>query len=113
MNEVIGAVLIAVGLLGFYFLVESGKKSKISSPGKMIFLTFVSVFMVIVGYQVITSNVQDLLVRKMKGLLATIIGLFLVVYVPDGEEVQVRSIGHTSILIGLIILILGLYWLMF
>lgn len=115
MNEVIGAILIAVGLLGFYFLVESGKVSsnKLMTPGKLIFLTFVSVFMVVVGYQVIMHDVRELMVRKMEGLLATIIGLFLVAYLPDAEETQMRGFSHTGALIGIIILLIGLYWLMF
>ncbi len=108
--DVLGAaVLIALGIVAIYFSVEGGIKDR-----ELTVILFLGILAVAGGLWIIIAKLTLMLIlKKLAGLILAGIGLFLVIGFPDLMYYQSFSIGRSAILIGLVMLIFGLYLLLF
>ncbi|MFH0832916.1 MAG: hypothetical protein V1900_04305 [Candidatus Aenigmatarchaeota archaeon] len=105
----LAAILIAFGILTIFFSVEAG----VSDP-KLMLILFLGVVSILAGSWIVVQKLTIwLILQKLAGLALTGIGLLLVIGFPESRDYQSKETGITGVLIGLIILIFGLYLLMF
>ncbi len=103
------AVLIAFGLLSIYFSVNEG-----ASDEKMLAILAIGAAALLLGLWIlITKLTLALLLRKLGGLLLTLVGGFLVFGFPEIGDYQRFGMSKAGIFIGIIVLIIGLYYLFF
>ena len=106
---IIAAVLITFGLLSIYFSIESG----VSDPRLMLILV-VGIFATLTGSWIMINTLTlALILQKIGALFLVALGLFLVIGFPGATEYQKVAVGKAGVLIGLIILIVGGYFLLF
>jgi hypothetical protein len=109
MWEVIaGAVLLAFGLLVIYFSTQGSKTDEIY------FLSLlVGIVCVVAGGWIILSTVTlALILKRLAGLILAGIGVFMLTGFPDvSPDYQPVAMSKAGILIGLILLIIGIYLL--
>lgn len=103
------AVLIAFGLLSIYFSVSEGEKDE-----TLLLILAIGTAALILGlWLLITKLTLPLLLRKLAGLFLALAGGFLVLGFPDISEYQRFGMSKAGIFLGLIILIIGIYFLFF
>lgn len=106
---IIAAILITFGLLSLYFSIENG----IGDP-KLMLILVVGIVAVLAGSWIIISTVTlGILLQKLGALLMIALGLFLVIGFPGVSEYQSPKVGKAGAFIGLIILVIGAYFLLF
>lgn len=103
---IIAAILIAVGIFLIYFLDRVMKKE----DWEMYVALGVGIVLILTGLYVAFYNIPiEILQKKLAGFIIGVIGFFLVFKAPDITDYQPSSFGGLSILIGLFLLIIGLY----
>lgn len=103
------AVLVAFGLLSIYFSVNEGV-----SDEKMLVIIAIGTASLMLGLWIlITKLTLALLLRKLGGLLLSLVGGFLVFGFPDIADYQRFGMSRAGIFIGLVLLVIGLYFLFF
>ena len=103
------AVLIAFGVMAIYFSVGEG-----INDTRLIVILLIGVLCILAGSWIIINTITlAVLIRKLAGLALAGFGLFMIVGFPDIEEYQPFSMGRVGILIGIIALIVGAYFLFF
>ena len=106
---IVSAILITFGLLSIYFSIENG----ISDPRLMLILV-VGIVAVLAGSWILISTISiGVILQKIGALFMVGLGLFLVIGFPGVSEYQSPKIGKAGAFIGLIILIIGAYFLLF
>ena len=106
---IIGSILIAFGVLSLYFSIEEGVKDT-----KLMFILVLGVACIVGGsWLLITKLTLGLILQKLAGLVLAGVGLFLIIGFPDIKDYQGFGMSRAGILIGLIILIIGIWWLLF
>ncbi|MBI2972021.1 MAG: hypothetical protein HYY37_06375 [Candidatus Aenigmarchaeota archaeon] len=103
------AILIAVGVMAIYFSIESGLKDM-----ELTIVIFLGIMAVAIGGWIILSKLTLFLVlQKLAGLILVGVGLFLVIGFPDLVEYQAFGMSRAGALIGLVLLIFGIFLLLF
>jgi hypothetical protein len=105
---ILSAVLIAFGILSIYLSIEGGAKD----PKLMLVILLGLACLVAGSWLMITTLTLSLILKKLLGLLLAGAGLFLVIGFPDTSDYQRHDMSRAGVLIGLIILIIGI-WLLF
>ncbi len=109
METLIGAILLAVGILVFYFSKESKKGDKY-----YMYMLIISIVCTVLGGWLVFHNItREMIMRKIYGLIMLLAGGFLAVLFPGATRYQNKDFAITGILIGLTLLFLGFYWLFF
>ncbi len=104
-----GAVLLAFGIVSVYFMIEGGEKDS-----KFLIIFFLGIAAIIGGGWILITRITiPVLLTKIAGFIMAVIGIFLAVQFPDIQEYQPSSMGKTGIFLGAILLILGVYLLIF
>ncbi len=106
---ILGAVLLAFGIVAVYFSVEdSGNESK------FLMVLLIGIAAIVGGGWILVTKITiPVLLTKIAGLILAAIGIFMVIEFPDISEYQRPSMSTTGIFLGLIFLILGVYLLIF
>ncbi len=109
-TELMAAILIAFGLLFLYIL--STKKDE--DYKKYLYMFFLCILFVYAGI-VLLNITWAMAMSKMKALVVLALGVFFFFYFPGnlGEGYQHEEFGVTGMFFGAILLVLGLYWLLF
>ncbi|MEM7819755.1 MAG: hypothetical protein QXD48_02920 [Candidatus Aenigmatarchaeota archaeon] len=104
-DVVLGAVLLAFGLLVIYFSTEESKKEE-----QFLISLLIGIACVLAGgWIIITKITLALLLKRIAGLVFAGIGLFLIIGFPDAAEYQRIGMSKAGVFIGLIFFIIGLY----
>lgn len=105
----ISAILIGVGIF-LLFLIEKLK----GDDTRMYIALFTAIGMIIAGGWLLYTNVpHEILKKRFWGIIITLAGAYLVFEYPQSTDYQPQNFGYTGILIGLILLIAGIYMLFF
>lgn len=105
----VAAILLAFGLLSIYFSIEEG-----ISDNRLILIMIVGVLSVTAGLWLIFTNVAlVLLLRKIAGLLLAAFGLFMILGFPDITDYQYEGLALSGVFIGIVIFVVGAYFLLF
>ena len=106
---IIAAVLITFGLLSIYFSIDQN----ISDP-KLMLILVIGIIAVLAGSWILIETLTlGLILQKIGALIMIAFGLFLVIGFPDISDYQRGEVATAGIFIGLIVLILGIYFLLF
>ena len=106
---ILAAILMAFGILSIYLSIEEG----ISDP-KLMLILFIGIACVVAGLWIIIEKLTiTLILRKLLGLGLTGFGIFLILGFPDVKDYQRFEMARSAIFIGLIVFILGIYFLLF
>ena len=110
MLEIIGgAILLAVGLLSIYWSAEEGFDDR-----HMSMVLLFGIICAVAGGWIIFSRISLwLILQKITGIILALIGFFLVTGFPEVTDYQPDGMGKAGILIGLILLIIGIYLIFF
>lgn len=108
--EIIAAsILIAIGLMAIYFSIEKG-----ISDRRLLLIIILGFLAILGGAWIIISNLTlGIILTKLAGLILAAFGLFLVIGFPGITDYQPAGMGRAGIFIGLILLIIGIYLLLF
>lgn len=105
--EFLGAVLIALGILVLYSIVSAKMDDKhfMAAAGSALVLLLFGLAFLDVSAAVFWN--------KVKAVLVLLAGLFMLVKFPDILGYQRKEFGNTGVFIGLALVVLGIYWLLF
>jgi len=108
--QIIASLLLAFGIFVLWNLFEAKKSDK-----DAFILLLISLALIITGGWLlyIATPPFGFLTRKIIGIILTLIGGFLVFVFPGYSLYQLKSYTNAGILIGLFILIIGVYLLVF
>ncbi len=108
--EIAGAsVLVAFGLLTIYWSAEEGFDDK-----RIIMIFLIGLAAVIAGGWIIFSRITlATILTKIAGIVLALVGFFLVTGFPDVEDYQPFGMSKIGILIGLAMMIFGVYLIFF
>jgi heme A synthase len=105
---ILGAVLIAFGVMSIYFSIEQKLNDK-----NLVFILILGLVSVIIGGWIFASKLTlDFVLRKIGGIILTLFGAFMVLGFPDINDYQKDGMSKAGILFGIIIGILGLWLLL-
>lgn len=105
---IIGAILIAFGIMTIYFTIEEGV-----SDTKLMGIFVLGLLSVGAGVFVLVKALTLILIlKKLAGLILGAVGLFFIIGFPDISGYQSPGITKAGIFIGIVLLILGI-WLLF
>jgi Na+/melibiose symporter-like transporter len=106
---ILAAVLIAFGIMSIYFSIGSGTKDP-----KLMFILFLGAACIVAGaWLLISSLTLILILKRLVGLALAGIGLFIVIGFPDVKDYQSFDMSKAGVFIGLILLVIGIYFLFF
>jgi hypothetical protein len=109
LDLLLAAILIGFGILTIFFSIESG-----ASDPKLMLILFIGIISILSGSWIVIEKITLMLVvQKLAGLLLAGVGLFLVIGFPGSLDYQSKNMGYTGVLIGIIVLIFGLFLLLF
>lgn len=109
MIEFVFAVLVGLGLFLLIKTIEMGKGDK-----ETIIYFFISLGLIIGGcYGLISVISIDVLMKKIGGILSTLIGFFLLFKFPGREGYGVEEFVNLGMLIGLVLLVIGIWLILF
>lgn len=105
----LAAILLAFGIFILYKLFEEGKSDKATA-----LLIILSLIFLITGGWLIFKNITiETIMRKLGGIVCVILGIFLVFKFPGHADYGIQEFIHASIIIGLILLIFGVWLTLF
>ena len=108
LDIIAAAILVAFGLLSIYLSIEKG----VADP-KLMFILLIGVACVTAGAWIIIETLTfELILRRLFGIILSAFGLFMLIGFPDVSDYQRLEMSRAAILIGLIVLIIGLYFLL-
>lgn len=106
---IVAAILIAFGLLSIYFSIEEGM-----SDNRLILILAVGILSVVAGgWLVFTKVGLAVILKKLAGLLLAGFGLFMILGFPDIPDYQYEGFAFSGVLIGIVIFVVGAYFLLF
>ena len=106
---ILAAILMAFGILSIYLSIEEG-----ISDVKLMMILFIGIACVVAGLWILIETLTiGLILKKLLGLGLAGFGLFLIIGFPDIREYQRFEMARSAIFIGLIVFILGIYFLLF
>ena len=105
---VIASILIAVGIFLMYFLDRELEENK------MYLVLFTGLACVALGiFALFYAIPAELLQKKILGLGLSAVGFFLVFKFPGAVDIQGSGFGYTGIIVGLFMLVGGLFLFIF
>jgi len=108
----VASFLIAFALLSLFLLTSHDRKI---GDRQLLIIIITSLIFIWIGLKMI-SAVQTKLIGRIGGIITLLCGGFLAMKYPT-MKIQYygpnRGLSHTGILIGLILIILGIYWTFF
>ncbi len=105
---IVAAILIAFGIFLLYFLDRELEENK------MYMVLFLGLALVALGiFTIFYAIPVELIKMKVLGLAMSVAGFWLAFKFPGATEVQGEGFGLTGIILGLIILVIGLYLFIF
>ncbi len=108
-NEIIGAILVAVGIFIIYKLAESSKKDK-----EALSIGVLGLILIIGGGYVLLGSIKlYVLVKKIVGILFILLGGFFTFKFPSTTSYGIREFMNVAVLLGLFFIILGVWFVMF
>lgn len=106
---IVAAVLIAFGLLSIYFSIEENV-----GDNKLMLILVIGILSVVAGLWLIVVKITlAVILKKIAGLVLTGFGLFMVISFPDITDYQLQTFSFSGVFIGLIVLVIGVYLLLF
>lgn len=106
---IVGAVLVAFGFFAIFIGAGEG-----FDDHKLLIVLLLGILAVIAGsWMIISTLTLGVLLRKIAGLVIGGIGLFLIFGFPDSSDYQTGEMAFTGIFIGLIMAIIGAYFIIF
>jgi len=105
--EIIGAVVIALGILVLYTMVGAKMDNQ-----RFLISAAAAFLLLLIGISALGVSAA-LFWNKVKALIVLLAGLFMVIKFPFIQSYQKKEFGNTGILLGLTLVILGIYWLLF
>lgn len=106
---IVAAILIAFGLLTIYFSIEENV-----GDNKLLLILVIGILSVVAGLWIIVTKITlAVILKKIAGLVLTGFGLFMVISFPDITDYQIQTFSFSGVLIGLIVLVIGVYLLLF
>lgn len=103
------AVLIAFGLLSIFFSVSEGEKDE-----TLMIILAIGALSLLAGLWIILTKITlMLLLKRIAGIIFAFVGVFLVFGFPDIQDYQSFNMSKAGIFIGLIILVVGIYFMFF
>jgi len=107
---ILGAILLAFGFLSIYWSIEEND----FDDRRMSVVLLLGIICIIAGGWIIFSRISLwLILQKIAGIILALVGFFLVTGFPDVTDYQPEGMGKAGILIGLILLIIGIYLIFF
>jgi hypothetical protein len=105
---IIGAVLIAFGIMTIYFSIEEG-----IGDAKLMGILILGLLSVGAGIFVLVKTLTLIVIlKKITGLALAVAGLFFIIGFPDIIDNQPTGMGRAGVFIGIVLLVLGV-WLLF
>ncbi|MFC2143633.1 hypothetical protein ACFLQN_04515 [Candidatus Aenigmatarchaeota archaeon] len=105
-----GGILIAIGFFLAYFSIEESDHSDSS----FLIMLLIGIAMIIAGGWIIAIKITfAVLLRKIAGFILAAVGLFMLVGFPDIVDYQRRGFTKSAMVIGLFLLVIGVYFLFF
>ena len=105
---ILGAILIAFGIMTIYFSVEEG----VSDP-KLMGILILGVLSTGAGIFVVVKTLTlIILLKKLVGLFLGAAGLFFILGFPDIVDYQRPGMGKAGVFIGIVLIVIGA-WLLF
>ncbi|MCX6815791.1 MAG: hypothetical protein NT120_02985 [Candidatus Aenigmarchaeota archaeon] len=105
----LGAVLLAFGLLVIFFSTESKEEGS-----TFLLIVLVGIAAIVGGGWILITKISfATLLTKLAGLILAALGIFLAVEFPDIDQYQREGMSKTGILIGVFLIIFGFYLLIF
>jgi len=109
LEVIVAAVLIAFGLLSIYFSIEEG-----ISDNRLILILVVGILAVTAGLWLVFIKISlAVILKKLAGLILAGFGLFLILGFPDVSDYQYTSLAFSGVFIGIIVFVIGAYFLLF
>lgn len=105
---IIATILITFGFFSLYYLAKGD-----ANETQALAVLLIGLLSIIVGGWIIFTNLQEVIWIKVRGIISIIVGLFLLIKFPDVSQYQKEGFSLIGIFIGLVLLILGIYWLIF
>ena len=106
---IVAAILIAFRLLSIYFSIEENV-----GDNKLMLILVIGILSVVAGLWIIVVKITlAVILKKIAGLVLTGFGLFMVISFPDITDYQYQTFSFSGIFIGLIVLVIGVYLLLF
>lgn len=106
---IVSAFLIAFGLLSIFLSIEEG----VSDPKLMLILILGAGCLIAGSWLLIDTLTLGLIIRKLFGIVMSGLGLFMLIGFPDIMEYQREDMSRAGIFIGLFMLVIGIYFLLF
>ncbi|MBI4019352.1 MAG: hypothetical protein HY364_03795 [Candidatus Aenigmarchaeota archaeon] len=108
---VIGAVLIAFGILSIYFSIE--QRGSVLKDTHLMIVLIVGVLSIFGGGWIYVSKLTlGFVLKKLFALFLAGIGVFLVIGFPDILDYQKEGMSKAGIFIGIVLSILGIWLLL-
>lgn len=105
---IIGAILIAFGIMTIYFTIEEGV-----SDAKLMGIFILGLLSAGAGVFVLVKTLTLIVIlKKITGLILGAAGLFFILGFPDIIDYQREAMGKAGIFIGIVLFIIGM-WLLF
>lgn len=109
LDIIFAAGLIAFGILTIYFAINES-----IGDNRLMLILLIGVGCILAGtWLLIDTLTIDLLLRKLFGIIMSGLGLFLLLGFPDILEYQREGMSRAGIFIGLFVLVIGVYFLLF
>ena len=106
---IVAAVLIAFGMLSIYFSIEENV-----GDNKLLLILVIGILSVVAGLWLIVVKITlAVILKKIAGLVLTGFGLFMVISFPDITDYQLQTFSFSGVFIGIIVLVIGVYLLLF
>ncbi|MBS3054805.1 MAG: hypothetical protein J4431_04670 [Candidatus Aenigmarchaeota archaeon] len=110
MEYVIGAILIAFGILSIYFSIE--QRGTVLKDAHLMIILVIGILSIFGGGWIYVSKLTlGFILKKLFALFLAGLGFFLVVGFPDITDYQKEGMGKAGIFIGIVLCILGV-WLL-
>jgi hypothetical protein len=107
---IVGAILLAFGIIAIYMSIEESKDADIKF---LVILLIGIIFAITGGWILVTTITLEVIIRKIVGIGLALFGFFMITGFPDVEEYQSHDMGRAGIIIGLVVLIIGIYLVLF
>jgi hypothetical protein len=109
LDIIISAALIAFGVLSIVLSIEQGIKDN-----QLMAILLIGIGCVIAGSWILIDTLTlAVVLRKIFGIIMSGLGLFLLIGFPDILEYQRADLSRAGIFIGLFVLVIGIYFLLF
>jgi len=109
LGVIASALLLAFGILAIFFSLN-----EVENDRKLLKILVLGIVCIAAGgWYLVSAITLIVLLTKLAALIIAVIGLFLIVGFPDVGDYQIEGFSKTGVFIGLVMLIIGAYFLFF